>query len=130
MNDNVMTLLERVRETAVRMGDMAGVTARYAGKYAGQMVDVAKLNMRIYDLNSECNELLQEIGRMVYDTHQGQEPGADALTGLLSRLDEKNAEIAQLKDRIAALRSTRECQACGALCGTEDKFCRNCGAAL
>lgn len=130
MNDNVMTLLDRVRETAVRMGDMAGVTARYAGKYAGQMVDVAKLNMRIYDLNSESNELLQEIGRMVYDTHRGQEPRADAISGLLARLDEKNAEIGQFKDRIAALRSGRECQACGALCGSEDKYCRDCGAAL
>ena len=130
MNDNVTALLERVRETAVKMGDMAGVTARYAGKYAGQMVDAAKLNMRIYDLNTECSQLLQEIGRVVYDTHRGLEPGAGALAEPLSRLDEKNADIAQLKDRIAALRSGRECRVCGALCGTEDKFCRSCGAAL
>ena len=58
MDERVRELLERVRETAVTVGEAAGTTARYAGKCAGQMVDVAKLTMRIFDLNGEINDLL------------------------------------------------------------------------
>jgi hypothetical protein len=94
------------------------------------MVDVAKLNMRIFDLNSECGELLRKIGRLVYDTHLGQEPRSEELPGLLKELDDKYAAIGELKVRIATLRSGRECPHCGALCSREDKFCKDCGAAL
>lgn len=130
MDDQVEALLQKVRQSAVKFGDMAGVTARCAGKYAGHMVDVAKLNMRIFDLNTECGELLRKIGRLVYDTHLGQEPGSEELPGYLKELDEKNAAIGELKERIAALRSSRECPHCGAMCSREDKFCKDCGAAL
>jgi hypothetical protein len=126
----VEALLEKVRRTAVNLGDMAGVTARNAGRYAGQMVDVAKLNMRIFDLNSACGELLQKIGQLVYDTHLGRESRNEDLAGLLKELDDKYADIGELKERIAALRSGRECPHCGALCSREDKFCRDCGTAL
>lgn len=130
MDDRVKALLDRVRETAVSVSGAAGSTARYAGRCAGQMVDVAKLNMRIFDLNTACGELLRSAGQVVYDTHLGQEPESDMLIGLLRKLDEKNADIAELKERIASLRHSRECSACSALCGRDDKFCRDCGAAL
>ncbi len=130
MNDGVRALLDRVRETAVTVGDIAGVTARSAGRCAGQMVDIAKLNMRIFDLNSACGELLRAVGQVVYDTHLGQEPRDEVLTGLLRSWMRKKAETAELKERIATLRSSRECPACGSLCGRGDKYCRSCGTAL
>ena len=130
MDDKVKALLDRVRETAVLMGDAAGTTARYAGKYAGQMVDIAKLNMKIFDLTSDCGQLLRAAGQVVYDAHLGKEPAEELLGCLLRQLDEKHADIAGLKERIAALRHSRECAACAALCGKGDKFCRACGAQL
>lgn len=130
MDDRVMALLDRVKKTAVSVGSTAGVTARCAGRCAGQMVDVAKLNMRIFDLNAECGALLRALGQMVYDTHLGKEPPEEALTGLLRDLDKKHADITELKERVATLRGSRECRACGALCGRGDTYCRSCGAAL
>ncbi len=130
MDDKVRELLNRVKETASIMSDVAGTTARTAGRYAGQMVDIAKLNMRIFDLNTECSDLLRAVGQMVYDAHLGQSPEDDSLTALLTRLDEAHAGITELKTRIATLRSSHVCPACGALCGREDKYCRDCGAAL
>jgi len=130
MDDKVRALLDKVKESAIMMGDVAGVTARYAGKCAGQMVDVAKLNMRIFDLNAACNELLRAVGQVVYDTHLGQEPEGDPLTGLLTQLDGKNADIVEIKERIAALRSSRTCPVCGTFCSREDKYCKDCGATL
>ena len=130
MDDKVKALLERVKDTAVAVSEVAGSTARYAGKYAGQMVDVAKLNMQIFDLKTEINELLQAVGQVVYDTHLGVEAESDTITTLLAALDDKNQTIDELKTRIAVLKNCKSCPACGTDCGQEDKFCKNCGAAL
>lgn len=130
MDERVKELLDRVRDTASTLGEAAGTTARYAGKAAGQMVDVAKLNMKIFDLKTDINGLLREIGQVVYDTHAGSNPDTAPVDALLEQIDGKNAAVAELKERIGVLRSARQCPACGSVCGREDKYCRECGAAL
>ncbi|OUN06803.1 zinc ribbon domain-containing protein [Flavonifractor sp. An92] len=130
MDERVKELLERVKATAVDLGEAAGTTARSAGKYAGQMVDVAKLNVKIFDLKNDVNDLLREVGQMVYDTHHGKEPSEGGMDELLQQLDEKNAAIDEVKERIAVLRNAKECPSCGNMCGRDDRFCKECGAQL
>ena len=130
MDDKVKDLLEKIRGAADIAADAAADTARVAGRKAGQMVDVAKLNVQLFDLNGEFNDLLRQLGQVMYDTHLGREGGDETVTGLLARADETNARITEVKDRIADLRHTQSCPACGAPCGKEDKFCRKCGATL
>ena len=130
MDERVKELLERVKATAVDLGEAAGTTARSAGKYAGQMVDVAKLNVKIFDLKNDVNDLLREVGQMVYDTHHGKEPSEGGIDELLQQLDEKNAAIDEVKERIAVLRNAKECPSCGNMCGRDDRFCKECGAQL
>lgn len=130
MDERVRELLERVKNTAVDLGEAAGTTARSAGKYAGQMVDIAKLNMRIFDLKNDVNDLLRDVGQMVYDTHQGKEPSEGGMDALLTQLDEKHAAIGEVKERIAVLRNAKECPSCGNMCGRDDHFCKECGAQL
>ena len=110
--------------------DAANQTARAAGKKAGQMVDVAKLNVQLFDLNGEYGEILRQLGQVLYDTHRGREEDGEKISALLERADELNGRIDELKERIAALRQTKACPACGAACGREDSFCRRCGAPL
>lgn len=130
MDERVKELLDRVRGTALTVGEAAGATARYAGKCAGQMVDVAKLNMKIFDLKTDVNELLRKIGGVVYRTHLGKDSEQSAIDTLLRELDEKHAAIEELRERVGVLKNLRECPACGASCGKEDKFCKECGKAL
>ena len=130
MDERVQQLLDRVRDTASTLGEAAGTTARHAGKAAGQMVDVAKLNMKIFDLKTDINGLLREIGQMVYETHTGGAADGAAVDGLLLQIDEKNKAIAELRERVNTLRSARQCPVCGGVCGREDKYCRTCGTAL
>lgn len=129
MDERVRALLDRVRDTAVTVGEAAGVTARYAAKYAGQTVDIAKLNMKIFDLKTDVNALLREIGQVVYDTHLGADNAGD-VDGLLAQIDEKHRAVAELKERAAALRSCKDCPNCGAVCGRDDRFCKSCGKEL
>lgn len=130
MDDKVKDLLDRIRGTASVAADAAADTARVAGKKAGQMVDVAKLNVQLFDLNGDYNEVMRQLGQVMYDTHKGQATEGEAVTQLLVKADELLEKIAEVKARIADLRQAQACPACGAPCGKGDKFCRTCGQAL
>ena len=130
MDDKAKDLLEMTRGAADVAADACADTARVAGRKAGQMVDVAKLNVQLFDLNGEFNDTLRQLGQVMYDTHLGREAESGTVTGLLDQADQTAARIAEVKDRIAALSQTQTCPACGAPCGKEDKFCRRCGGAL
>lgn len=130
MDDRVSELLEQVRRTAASIGQSAGVYAQAAGKKAGQVADVAKLNLKIFDLKTEIDELLRKMGQMMYDTHKGKDVPQQVLTDILAQIDAKHEEIAQERARINTLRNSRPCPQCAASCAPEDKFCRACGADL
>ena len=130
MDDKVKDLLDKIRGAADLAADAAADTARVAGRRAGQMVDVAKLNVQLFDLNGEFNDILRQLGQVMYDTHLGRAEDGDSVTALLEKADAAAARVAEVKGRIADLRQTQACPSCGAPCGKEDKFCRQCGAAL
>ena len=130
MDDKVKDLLEMIRGAADVAADACADTARVAGRKAGQMVDVAKLNVQLFDLNGEFNDTLRQLGQVMYDTHLGRETESGTVTALLEKADGTAARVAEVKDRIADLRQSQTCPACGAPCGREDKFCRRCGGAL
>lgn len=130
MDDKVKTLLDRVRGTASYAADAAADGARAAGRKAGQMVDVAKLNVQLFDLNGEYNDLLRQLGQVMYETHKGEVPESDKVTHLLAQADEKMVRITELKGRISDLKQAMTCSSCGEPCGRGDKFCRHCGAQL
>lgn len=130
MDEKVKALLDRVKGTASFAADAAADSARAAGKKAGQMVDVAKLNVQLFDLNGEYNDILRQLGQVMVDTHRGQAPEGALITSLLNQADDKNGKIAELKGRIADLKQAQTCPACGEPCGKNDKFCRSCGGKL
>jgi len=130
MDEKVKVLLERVRGTAGYAADAAADGARAAGRRAGQMVDAAKLNVQLFDLNGEYNDILRQLGQVMYDTHRGEAPENDTVTQLLAQADEMAGKIADLRGRIADLKQSRTCPSCGAPCGKADRFCRSCGGAL
>ena len=130
MDDKVKELLDKIRGTASVAADAAADTARVAGKKAGQMVDVAKLNVQLFDLNGDYNDVMRMLGQVMYDTHKGRAPEGDPVTQLLLKADDLSEKIAEVKARIADLRQAQTCPACGAPCGKGDKFCRSCGQQL
>ena len=130
MDERVRELFERVRQAAEAVGEAAGTTARYAGQKAGSVIAITKLNLQIFDLNSEAAELLKAAGQIVYDAHLGAETDEEALSAVLTELDVKNAQIDELKERAAQLKNSRRCPACGEYCGAGDRFCKQCGATL
>ena len=130
MDDKVKDMLERIRDAAEEAADAAAGTARVAGRKAGQVMDAAKLNMQLFDLNSDFSDVLRQLGQVMYNTHLGQLADGDPVSELLKKADELSGRISAVKDRIDELRRVRTCPACGASCGKDDKFCRRCGKDL
>lgn len=129
MDEKVKELLDKIRGTAQVAADAAADTARSAGRRCGQMVDVAKLNVQLFDLNGEFNDTLRQLGQVMYDAHLGREESQD-VSPLLERADELSRKIGELRERVAALRQSKACPHCGALCGKEDRYCKQCGQEL
>ena len=73
---------------------------------------------------------MRDIGRMVYLTHTGAETDEAALEAKLAEIDEKYAQIAELKAVQEAEKPTTVCPVCGKACDKNDLYCRVCGEKL
>lgn len=127
MEERTREWLDRAKETAGPMVAAAGITMRYAGKRAAQVLDIAKLNLQLLDQKAESSAQLQQIGQLVYQAHLGHENRQAEIDMALRACDKNQKAVDELNHRIALLRSLRTCPHCGANCGRGDKFCRECG---
>ena len=132
MNEKLYELLDTIQRTAVQASDVAADAAYGVSKKAGELLSVAKLNIRVVELNAEVNTALRELGEMLYATHTGTPTDSDVLLGKLQEIDELNARLAELNELLG--RQTEpaapRCGSCGAPVREGDLFCRECGGKL
>lgn len=126
MDEKLQLLLEKAKIYAGKTGQ----AAESAGRKATELAQATKVNLQIFDLNTECEVLYKEIGKLMYDVHQGIEADEEGIQERLVKLDERQEKIAALREQISLLRSSVRCPACGKLCSRADAFCAACGGAL
>ena len=130
MNEKLYELLDTIQRTAVQAGDVAADAAYGVGKKAGELLSVAKLNIRIVDLKAGVNTAMREVGEMLYATHTGMPTDSEILQAKLREIDELKAQIAALEAQIGRERAAHTCATCGAVTRDGDDFCRECGGKL
>ena len=130
MNQKLQELLDSVQRTAYQFSDTASDAAYGVGKKAGELLSVAKLNIRIMDLKAEVNTQLRAVGEMIYGTHTGTPTDSEVLLAKLQEIDALHARIAELERQIGREAAAHTCPTCGALARTNDVFCRECGGRL
>ena len=86
--------------------------------------------LQIFDLNTECEALYKEIGKLVYDLHRGAEVTNEEMDEKMAQVDAKQEKLAELREKLAELRSVTACPHCGKPCGRDDAFCSACGKEL
>ena len=123
MNERLQELLDAVQRTASQVGGSAADAAYGMGKRAGELLSVAKLNIRIMDLKGAVSTALREVGEMIYATHTGTLTESEVLLAKLQEID-------GLRQQIARLQGGAVCPFCGAAARSGDVFCRECGQKL
>ena len=130
MNEKLYELLDTIQRTAVQAGDVAADAAYGVGKKAGELLSVAKLNIRVAALKAEVNTSLRELGEMLYATHTGNPTDSEILLAKLESIDALKAQIADLNAQIGREQAASACPTCGAAIRDGDQFCRECGGKL
>lgn len=130
MDPKVQIMLEKVKLLADKTGRAAVRVADSAGKKASEVAQATRLNLQIFDLNTECELLYKEIGKLVYDIHCGMEASESAMEEKIAKIDENRAQVAELKARLNDTKAACVCPNCGHTCAKDAAFCSVCGAQL
>lgn len=130
MDNKVAMMLEKARVVAEKTSKAASRAMESAGRAAGDMAQATRLNLQIFDLNTECEVLYKEIGKLVYDIHLGAEVQQGAMDEHLAQLDDLRTRIEELREQLVDMKAFFTCPVCGKQCSREDAFCAGCGAAL
>ena len=129
MNEKLASLLEAVQRTAVQAGDVAADAAYSVGKAAGELLSVAKLNVRIMERKGAVNTALKEVGEILYATHTGNPSDSEILLAKLREIDVLKAEIAEMQAQIKK-EEAQSCPTCGGFVSENTNFCGECGGKL
>ena len=70
MDMKMQAFLDKVKDMADKTGKVSRHAAGVAGKKANDLALATRINLQIFDLNTECEALYKEIGKLVYDLHR------------------------------------------------------------
>ena len=73
MDTKVQMMLEKARQFADKTSRAAVRAADTAGKKATEVAQATRVNLQIFDLNTESEVLYKEIGKIVYRLHLGED---------------------------------------------------------
>jgi rubrerythrin len=127
MNPQLNELMDKIKSKAVTAGAVAAKAAEASVKKAGEIYKITKLNIKAIDLESEIDDLFQEIGGIVYAAHKDAEADTSVIDGLLAEIDSKKVKVRELREEENNLRSGQVCAKCGAATDKKNLFCPMCG---
>lgn len=130
MDHNVSMILEKIKVVAEQTRTATVRAVDQAGRKANEMAQATRLNLQVFDRNTECEVLYKEIGKVIYDIHQGAETQEDIIEDKLLALDALHAELDALRTELASLKTVCTCPNCGRQCSREDAYCAGCGKPL
>jgi hypothetical protein len=132
MDENVKELFEKVKEKGAAAVEFANKKANDAGRKAGELWEITRLRMQIYDLNSELKDIFRKMGEIVFAAHQDPDADTGGIDALLTQAAEKSSEINGMRQRVASFKQADACANpdCGRSVEKEDAFCRTCGTAV
>lgn len=130
MNEKVYAFLDTAKKTASEIGHAASSVGYLARKEAGKAASNAQVNVRILTKRNEIRTAYQELGKLIYDKHTGNDTDPDGLMEKLEALDALHLEVAELEKQSGRVSVVRTCPTCGAEQKQGDAYCRACGEKL
>lgn len=130
MEDKYDDFMKNLKTRAAAVKETMGRVAGDAAKKTGEMAELAKLNLKIFNENAELERIYREIGRLMYESHESNVIDEEKLNGLYASAEAKKEAIQILQEKADLLKSTRECPACGKKPRKDDSYCPYCGSKL
>lgn len=90
-----------------------------------KMNEVRQLNGRVNDTKKQINGIYLDIGRKLYDMYK--EAPLEGFEAEIRSIDEKLAQIQQLRDQIRGVKGVVLCPCCNMEVSVTERFCSNCG---
>ena len=130
MNEKFYAFLDTVKRTAKEARHAASSVGYLARKEAGKAASNAQLNVQILTKRREIQTAYQELGKLLYDKHLGNDSESDGLMAKLEALDALHLEVAELEKQTGRVSVVKTCPTCGAERKDGDAYCRTCGEKL
>lgn len=108
----------------------AKTAADYATKKTGEIVEVTKLKISASEVEGKIKSELLELGKKVYYAAREQTDCTEYVATKVEAIDKLNAELEELHNTVADLRSEKRCPECKAINSQEAIYCQKCGAKL
>lgn len=100
------------------------------GKQAQVMIEVTRINTQIGEKRSAIRAKMEEIGREVYTRYSSGQAFDEIISGWCAEIEDVEAEIKTLNDKITELKGMKDCPGCGAKLEADSRFCPHCGATV
>ena len=105
-----------------KVKSFAGNTAKKAAKLSGDALDIAKLKLKIADINSKLDQKYAAIGLAVYEDSDSED-----IEVICNEISELREELTHLKIKVAEYSGKKTCPECGNTAARDDEFCPKCG---
>ena len=111
------------KDIILKVKNFAGKTAKKAAKLSGDALDIAKLKLKIVDINSKLDEKYAAIGLAVYEDCDN-----DEIETICAEISELREELTAYKIKLSEYSGKKTCPECGKDASRDDEFCPKCGS--
>lgn len=119
--------VEKLKQGANKVFGSAEKFTTAAVDKAGNMVEQTKLSYAIKVNEEKIKDIFAELGKRVYDEYCSGSEFPEEMNEKMKIVDTLNDEISEMKMKIADMKNTVICSACGAYNQSENVYCSKCG---
>lgn len=113
-----------------RLGKKASEAYKITADKTGKIAKETKMKFKIGELRSQINDIYEEIGKKVYESHVKKEEISiqNNLEEECTKIDVLSDEIESLLKQCLELKDKKQCPKCFKEIEKDAKFCPSCGA--
>ena len=113
-----------------KLGKKASEAYKMTADKTGKIAKETKMKFKIGELKSQINEIYEEIGKKVYESHVKKEEISiqNDLEEQCTKIDVLSDEIESLSKQCLELKDKKQCPKCFKEIEKDAKFCPSCGA--
>ena len=112
-----------------KLGKKATEAYKVTADKTGKLAKETRLKFKMGDLKSKIEDIYEEIGKKVYETHvKKEEISMNDVLEECKQIDEMSEKIEKIRQECLELKDKKQCPKCFKEIDKNMKFCPECGA--